>query len=210
MPLLTKLAAVRETADFGYWYNQGLLYPDLLSAMVALEPASQANGCLELLSGSHTMGRIDHDLIGEQQGATAARVEAAKARHPLVHAEMESGDVVFFHALTLHASKPNLSDTSRWALTCCYNTRANDPIEESFHPNYRSQLPVHSACRVSNLNLYNYVDTDLTARGCVACGSPLAKTDDAAVLACGATAEWTEGSDLLGADVNKAQAEWGS
>ena len=83
------------------------------------------------------MGRIDHSLVGEQQGAAAARVDAAKARHPLVHAEMESGDAIFFHALTLHASKPNLSDTPRWALTCCYNTRANDPVEASFHPNYR-------------------------------------------------------------------------
>jgi ectoine hydroxylase-related dioxygenase (phytanoyl-CoA dioxygenase family) len=48
--------------DYGYWYNQGLLYPDLLSAMVALEPATQANGCLELLAGTHAMGRIDHAL----------------------------------------------------------------------------------------------------------------------------------------------------
>jgi hypothetical protein len=39
--------------------------------------------------------------VGEQQGATASRVEAAKAKHPLVHAEMEAGDCIFFHALTL-------------------------------------------------------------------------------------------------------------
>ena len=39
--------------------------------------------------------------MGEQQGATASRVEAAKAKHPLVHAEMEAGDCIFFHALTL-------------------------------------------------------------------------------------------------------------
>ena len=87
--------------DFGYWYNQGLLYPDLLSAMVALEPASEANGCLELLGGTHKMGRIDHALVGEQQGATASRVNAAKQRHPLVLAEMDAGDCIFFHALTL-------------------------------------------------------------------------------------------------------------
>ena len=122
------------------------------------------------------MGRIDHALVGEQQGATASRVEAAKARHPLVRAEMEAGDCIFFHALTLHASKPNTSDVSRWALTCCYNTAANDPIEESFHPNY----------------------------------SKLETMDDSAVLECGAVAQWTEASDLLGADVSKAQAEWGN
>ena len=40
--------------------------------------------------------------------------------------------------------------------------------------------------------------------------SPLVATDDSALLTCGATAEWTAASDVLGADVNKAQAEWGN
>ena len=33
--------------------------------------------------------------------------------------------------------------------------------------------------------------------------------DDNKVLACGAVAQWTEASGVLGADVSKAQAEWG-
>lgn len=76
--------------DYGYWYNQGLLYPDLLSAMVALEPASQENGCLQLLRGTQSMGRIDHSLVGQQQGADFERVSSAMERHDLVYATMEA------------------------------------------------------------------------------------------------------------------------
>ena len=61
--------------------------------MVALEPATQANGCLKLLAGTQAMGRIDHSLLGQQQSAEEDRVSAAMERHALVHAEMEAGDV---------------------------------------------------------------------------------------------------------------------
>ena len=61
--------------------------------MVALEPATQENGCLQLLAGTQAMGRIDHSLLGQQQSAEEDRVSAAMERHALVHAEMEAGDV---------------------------------------------------------------------------------------------------------------------
>ncbi len=31
---------------------------------------------------------------------------------------------------------PNVSESPRWGLICCYNTRSNDPYKESHHPNY--------------------------------------------------------------------------
>ena len=50
--------------DYGYWYQNGLLFPDLLTAFIAVNDCNQSNGCLEILSGSHRMGRIDHVMIG--------------------------------------------------------------------------------------------------------------------------------------------------
>eukprot|EP01047_Picozoa_sp_COSAG01_P063527 COSAG01_NODE_8247_length_2858_cov_1.254078_3_plen_73_part_00 len=38
--------------------------------------------------------------------------------------------------------------------------------------------------------------------------SPLEPLDDGALEELGAVAEWTEGSDLIGAEVNEQQAEW--
>ena len=122
--------------DYGYWYQNGLLWPDLCSVSIAVDPATEENGCMQLLKGSHRMGRIHHVLSGDQAGADMERVEEAKKRMPLVHAVMEPGDALFFHCNTLHCSARNNSDMPRWSMICCYNTKSNDPYKESHHPGY--------------------------------------------------------------------------
>ena len=58
--------------DYGYWYKNGFPYPDaMISVMLALTEATKINGCLQVLKGSHKMGRIEHNFAGEQQGAGA-------------------------------------------------------------------------------------------------------------------------------------------
>src|SRR5690606_32646886 len=52
--------------DYGYWYNNGCLYPLMASCLIALDRATQANGCLQVLRGSHLIGRIEHGQFGEQ------------------------------------------------------------------------------------------------------------------------------------------------
>lgn len=122
--------------DYGYWYHNGCLFPDLISAMIAVDRATRANGCLQVLVGSHAMGRIEHGKTGEQTGADPERVEAALARFELAYIEAEPGDTLFFHSNLLHRSDQNRSDASRWSLICCYNARHNDPYKESRHPRY--------------------------------------------------------------------------
>lgn len=123
--------------DYGYWYDFGCLYPDMASCMIAVDKATKANGCLQVIRGSHKLGRVNHITVGEQNGADPNRVEAALARHELVHCEMEPGDAVFFHGNLLHRSDQNSSDQPRWSLICCYNTRHNDPfVSNGRHPNY--------------------------------------------------------------------------
>ena len=46
--------------DYGYWYNDSILFPHLASCMIAVDRATRANGCLQVLRGSHLMGRINH------------------------------------------------------------------------------------------------------------------------------------------------------
>ncbi len=122
--------------DYGYWYQNGCLFPDMASVFIALDRATRENGCLQLLKGSHRMGRIEHGRFGTQTGADPERVAAAQQRLELVYCEMEPGDAVFFHGNTLHSSDANLSDNPRWGLICCYNTRCNNPYKESHHPMY--------------------------------------------------------------------------
>jgi len=122
--------------DYGYWYSNGVLAPNLCSAFIAVDPATRENGCLQVIRGSHALGRIDHVLKGEQAGADLERVNAILERHELVHVLMEPGDTILFHANTLHRSDQNKSDHPRWSMICCYNAKSNDPYRDGPHPRY--------------------------------------------------------------------------
>jgi ectoine hydroxylase len=122
--------------DYGYWYQNGVLFPLLTSAFIAVDPATRENGCMQVLRGSHQLGRIEHVLTGDQAGADMERVKEAEKRLELVHVEMEPGDVLFFHANLLHRSDQNRSENPRWAMICCYNAARNDPYKEAHHPRY--------------------------------------------------------------------------
>jgi hypothetical protein len=122
--------------DYGYWYQNGVLFPLLCSASIAVDAATRENGCLQVLKGSHHLGRIDHVLTGDQAGADLERVREVEKRLELVYLEMDPGDVVFFHANLLHRSDQNRSDKPRWSMICCYNAARNDPYKEAHHPRY--------------------------------------------------------------------------
>jgi ectoine hydroxylase-related dioxygenase (phytanoyl-CoA dioxygenase family) len=122
--------------DYGYWYNNGCLFPEMASCLIAVDRANKQNGCLQVIPGTHLMGRVDHGKAGDQTGADMERVNAALERMPLVYIEAEPGDALFFHCNLLHRSDQNTSPNSRWSLICCYNSKHNDPYKESRHPRY--------------------------------------------------------------------------
>jgi ectoine hydroxylase-related dioxygenase (phytanoyl-CoA dioxygenase family) len=122
--------------DYGYWYHNGCLAPLLASCMIAVDAATRENGCLQVLKGSHHLGRIDHVKVGDQTGADMERVNVALQRFELVHCEMQPGSAIFFHCNLLHSSAQNRSPHPRWALICCYNAARNDPYKESRHPRF--------------------------------------------------------------------------
>src|SRR4051812_19732226 len=119
--------------DYGYWYGDKCLFPDLASCMVAVTRASRENGCLQVLRGSNLMGRIDHGRVGGQAGADPERINACLQRFELVHGELEPGDALFFHGNTLHSSAPNTSDHPRWSFITCYNAMSNVPYDGKGH-----------------------------------------------------------------------------
>ena len=123
--------------DYGYWYHNGCLFPLMASVMIALDRSDRGNGCLQVLKGSHLMGRIEHGLLeGQQVGADLNRVEEARKHLELVYAEMDPGDALFFHCNTLHRSDQNRSPNRRWTMICCYNAARNNPYRQHHHPFY--------------------------------------------------------------------------
>jgi ectoine hydroxylase len=129
--------------DYGYWYHFGVLYPLLTSVTVAVDPATRENGCLQVLKGSHLMGRIEHKLTGDQAGADMERVNEALKQLELVYCEAEPGDATFFDCNLLHRSDQNRSDKARWSLICCYNAARNNPYKDAQHPRYTPLVKVN-------------------------------------------------------------------
>lgn len=122
--------------DYGYWYSNNCLFPFMASCLIAVDTATKENGCLQVIKGSHLMGRIDHNKAGDQTGADISRVNEALKYLDLVYCEMEPGTALFFHSNLLHRSDANLSPNPRWSLICCYNAARNPCKPRQNHPAY--------------------------------------------------------------------------
>jgi ectoine hydroxylase-related dioxygenase (phytanoyl-CoA dioxygenase family) len=111
----------------------------MMSVMIAITEANKANGCLQVIKGSHKMGRIEHGFAGEQVGASQHYVDLALKTMDLVYVEINAGDALFFHSNLLHRSEANLSDKPRWSLISVYNRSSNIPYNE---PSKSSTIPL--------------------------------------------------------------------
>jgi len=119
--------------DYGYWYNDGCLFPRMISCLIALDGANKQNGCLKVLVGSHELERVNHGSVGGQAGIDPERVRAIQARFPLKYVEAPAGSALLFHCNLLHSSEPNLSARARTSFICCYNGMSNRPYGGKGH-----------------------------------------------------------------------------
>ncbi len=144
--------------DYGYWYKNQFMFPDqLVSVMVALTAANKENGCIQVIKGSHKLGRVNHGFAGEQVGADQTMVDNALKTMELVYVEIEPGDALFFHSNILHRSEANLSNSPRWSIISCYSAQSNLAYNEtstSWH------TPIE---KVPNEALLNWESSSLSA-----------------------------------------------
>jgi ectoine hydroxylase len=118
--------------DYGSWANDGIQRPDLLTIMVGLDPATEMNGCLYFLPGSHVHGRLDPyfdtSTAYKVWSVTPADMKRMIAEHgEPVAITGKAGSLTVFHCNLMHASGHNLSANDRWQAYFCYNTCANRP-----------------------------------------------------------------------------------
>ena len=137
--------------DYGYWYNDGFLFPYMMSAMIALTPATKENGCLQVIKGSHLIGRIEHKMTGEQKGADMDIVNEALNRLDLLYVELEPGDTLFFHGNLLHRSDRNNSESPRWSLISTFNRIDNMPYKKQ-DPSCSTPIKTVADSNILNIN----------------------------------------------------------
>ncbi len=88
----------------------------LITVWTALDPASRANGCVEIVPGSH------HELLNPSHGSGFLTPEQAQAttQGNTQFLELEAGEAVLLHNWLLHASDVNRTDIPRRAFSVCY------------------------------------------------------------------------------------------
>lgn len=118
--------------DWFYWNGAAKL-----SAWVALDSATVANGCLRLIPGTHTR---EFPMVTIEDGpGFAKQIDPAELEGlSPVDVTVNAGDVVFFHDLAVHASHENTSGTDRWSLIATYRNAAQ-PDESKV---WTSSLPL--------------------------------------------------------------------
>ena len=145
--------------DYGYWYKNQFLFPDqLVSVMIALTEANKSNGCLQVIKGSHKLGRVNHGFAGEQVGADMVMVEHALKTMEHVYVEIEPGDALFFHSNLLHRSEANTSDKPRWSIISCYNSLSN-PAYNDESTSWREPVQIVSDDVLMEANVTGASDT---------------------------------------------------
>ncbi|XP_035683652.1 ectoine dioxygenase-like [Branchiostoma floridae] len=141
--------------DYGYWYKNGCLFPHMGSVLIAVDKADRENGCLQVLRGSHKLGRIDHTFVGGQTGADKERLNQVMKIFTRDYVELEEGDALFFHCNLLHSSDKNDSPRRRWNFICSYNRASNNPVYVHHHPQY---TPLHKVPNDAILTCENFTD----------------------------------------------------
>ncbi|MBI3721120.1 MAG: phytanoyl-CoA dioxygenase family protein, partial [Fimbriimonas ginsengisoli] len=89
-----------------------------ITVWTALDPATAANGCVQVIPGSHRVG-----LINPTHPSGFLTPEQAKQWAPadkVVYLELQAGEVALLHNYLLHASDVNKTDIPRRAFSVCY------------------------------------------------------------------------------------------
>ena len=95
--------------DSAYWPMEP---PALVTASIALDDATPANGCIKVIPGSHQWGLQEWGHIAQQQGAPLTNREDIDCSGQL-DVPLAAGSAVLFHSLMVHGSGPNQTDRSR-------------------------------------------------------------------------------------------------
>lgn len=110
--------------DIRYW---SFSRPELVSVWLALGAENLHNGCLRLIPGSHnaSYGPAHFD---SQKFFRTDLPENQEAIDGSCVAELEAGDVLFFHCRTLHSATRNFSNQVKLSIVFTFRPLDNPPV----------------------------------------------------------------------------------
>jgi polysaccharide pyruvyl transferase WcaK-like protein len=129
----------------------------LVTIWVALDPATQANGCMDAVRGSHRLGLLS------LHGSTLTQEQAQRhcAPESTVPLEVPAGHAVLLHNWLIHRSGVNPSPTPRRAFTmCCMDARTRAILTGDRFPVVYGQLAEEPDPFVLQLQLEQEAQTE--------------------------------------------------
>lgn len=105
--------------DSTYW---GLSKPDVVTAWIALSPATRASGCMKMIPGSHAWKQLPHrDTFDARNLLTRGQeIEVEVDEADTVFLELQPGEASLHNIRTVHGSEPNRADDRRIGVAVRY------------------------------------------------------------------------------------------
>jgi hypothetical protein len=116
--------------DLKYW---GLDCDDLVTAWVALSPATAKSGCMRVLPGSHRGDMLPHDDIFDQDNmlTRGQKIAVEVDESAAISMALQPGQMSLHNVRLAHASGPNHSDDRRIGVSLHYMpTRSKQLVGE--------------------------------------------------------------------------------
>ncbi len=121
---LTKEAHTKHVVtmhqDLAYWGMGDM--DNILTAWLALSPATTASGCMDFVQGSHKNEILDHEDSFDEHNllSRGQEITVEVANDDKVAVELAPGSMSLHHGLTIHGSGPNQSDERRIGVAIRY------------------------------------------------------------------------------------------
>ena len=107
-----------------------------VTANISIDPATAANGCLEIVPGSHKM---NVELI--EGGRISDRWEKEQEKQ-WISVPLDTGDILIFGSHLAHRSGPNKTDCSRSMLYATYHSKSDGvDFREKYYEHRRVAFP---------------------------------------------------------------------
>ena len=151
----------RGGAEIG-WHQDWPVFPhtntNLVAISVPLNPSRAGNGCLQTVPGTHKLGPRSHWHEGKYLLNCNASMTDEELRRA-VYSELDPGDVVAHHGLSLHSSSQNSSDDLRTTYIIQYAAADafayTAPVIDSRHRNamVRGRPATHARVEAGTIEL---------------------------------------------------------
>jgi len=154
------IVGFRAHQDYAYWKGYGCRFPENHAAFIAIDKATEENGCIKVMQGSHLLGTLPHEAWsgrGSDNGVEKSILQnLLDIGYDLKPIELNQGDVIFFHGNTIHGSDDNNSSFSRISMVATMNTKRNSQnpqLNSSGHPFWTHQKRIHDPITEDDLKL---------------------------------------------------------